>query len=613
MANPRITATGITTTLGPNGSLPLRREIRDLQANFKDQFNLYLLGLVDLQKKPVKELLSYYQLAGIHGEPYVAWNGVTGNPNARFGGYCTHSSILFLTWHRPYLALYEQALYASVQKVAGQFAEPLRTRYLAAAKDFRLPYWDWAARITRGTSAFPAAVSSSTIKVIDVDGVEKPINNPLYSFRFNDKAIPTELALDSRWRQFPNTKRAPDSSGNSQNGVVSQVITNENESLRTNVSLILLSYTHFDAFSNNAWLEDEDAGAYGSLEDLHGEIHDKVGEGGHMGSLAVSAFDPVFWMHHTNVDRLWAIWQALHPNAYVIDKVSQAAEANFTISAGARISGTTDLKPWYDSSATKFWNSNGVKYTTPFGHAYPETQRWLYPNDQAYQAAVTNEVVRQYGANRITSFFTNLAASAAPPKEASTAAASKQTPVATASVANKFAHLVPNRMYTEWITNLRTLKHGLNQTFRVFVFLGDFNPDPKTWPTEFNVVGRFTVLGRGDDTPCEKCQQDQESELVITGTVPLTSALLQDIVAGQLASLEPADVEGYLERNLHWRVTLFDGSEKPREEVPGLKVSVVSTKVRIGDDGIPVYSGVYDTHPGITDGRPAGLTPGDRV
>ena len=22
-------------------------------------------------------------------------------------GYCTHTSVLFLTWHRPYLALYE--------------------------------------------------------------------------------------------------------------------------------------------------------------------------------------------------------------------------------------------------------------------------------------------------------------------------------------------------------------------------------------------------------------------------------------------------------------------------------------------------------------------------
>ncbi len=41
---------------------------------------------------------------GIHGRPFVAWDGVNG-PYEK--GYCTHSSILFPTWHRPYLALFE--------------------------------------------------------------------------------------------------------------------------------------------------------------------------------------------------------------------------------------------------------------------------------------------------------------------------------------------------------------------------------------------------------------------------------------------------------------------------------------------------------------------------
>ena len=102
-----------------------------------------------------------------------------------------------------------------------------------------------------------------------------------------------------QWSQFPNTKRAPDRNGNSQNALVARVITNESASLRNNVSLILLSYKQFDAFSNNAWLQNNEPGRYGSIEDMHNEIHDKVGQGGHMGSLGVSAFDPVFWLHHT--------------------------------------------------------------------------------------------------------------------------------------------------------------------------------------------------------------------------------------------------------------------------------------------------------------------------
>ena len=39
--------------------------------------------------------------------PYKVWNNAQGIQNFQFGGYCTHSSILFITWHRPYLALFE--------------------------------------------------------------------------------------------------------------------------------------------------------------------------------------------------------------------------------------------------------------------------------------------------------------------------------------------------------------------------------------------------------------------------------------------------------------------------------------------------------------------------
>lgn len=42
---------------------------------------------------------------GIHGYPDIPWDGVTGEDY--IVGYCTHSSVLFPTWHRPYLALFE--------------------------------------------------------------------------------------------------------------------------------------------------------------------------------------------------------------------------------------------------------------------------------------------------------------------------------------------------------------------------------------------------------------------------------------------------------------------------------------------------------------------------
>jgi hypothetical protein len=32
-----------------------------------------------------------------------------------------------------------------------------------------------------------------------------------------------------------------------------------------------------------------------------------------MGSVPTAGFDPIFYLHHANVDRLWAAWQASHP------------------------------------------------------------------------------------------------------------------------------------------------------------------------------------------------------------------------------------------------------------------------------------------------------------
>ena len=43
------------------------------------------------------------------------------------------------------------------------------------------------------------------------------------------------------------------------------------------------------------------------LEGIHDSVH--VWVGGSMSRVATSAFDPIFWAHHTNIDRLWRIWQ----------------------------------------------------------------------------------------------------------------------------------------------------------------------------------------------------------------------------------------------------------------------------------------------------------------
>jgi tyrosinase len=629
------------------------------------------------QKVNEKDMLSYYQIAGIHGMPYKPWDGVQGIPDFPDGrgGYCTHSSILFAPWHRPFLALLEMTLYKIIQNLATKFPQALQGKYVAAAKDFRLPYWDWASKLTPD---FPTSISSPQATVVNVDGATKNIPNPLYQFTFRP-LNPSSGDFDEEWSQFPSTLRYPRTTTQSQDNLVTRAMQNDSSSLRSNVSLILLSptYRNFDAFSNNAWLQNGQPGSFGSLEDIHNEIHDKTGgPSGHMSSLDVSAFDPVFWLHHCNVDRIWAMWQDLNPNSYVTPKPS---EGNFFTESNAIEDTNSALKPFWDASGTDFWIPTDVKQTNTFGYAYPETQRWKYSNQSQYQTAVRQAVAQEYGGNTLTNFIqrsvvpqkassVSTQAVAAPkpgaPAAAAATAASASATVQTATgtqathaqltspqvllaqvtALNTSSHASANagsasaaathatttpaptkvhphitsllaaKKYREWITNVRVIKHGLGQTFRIMVFLGDFNPDPQTWPFEPSLAGRVTVLGRGKTNKnCDKCQVDAAQDLVVTGTVPLTSALLEHISTRQLASLEPSDVVPYLQKNLHWRVTLFDGSEQPRDQVAGLKVGICSTEVEIDDHGLPVYSDNYDVHLDVTDGRPAGYTPGDQI
>lgn len=61
------------------------------------------------------------------------------------------------------------------------------------------------------------------------------------------------------------------------------------------------------------------------LEELHNQVH--VWVGGPMQNISSAPADPLFWLHHANVDRIWESWRRhnpglnphLHGNAAVLD------------------------------------------------------------------------------------------------------------------------------------------------------------------------------------------------------------------------------------------------------------------------------------------------------
>ena len=116
---------------GPGGGAINRVEINSFVTDEK-HFSLYIQALrtskdifwfnkrINSQQCPselmyTKEsqaaIQSFFQVGGIHGVPYIPWDNATVDPavdsDPQWAGYCVHGSVLFPTWHRPYVSTFE--------------------------------------------------------------------------------------------------------------------------------------------------------------------------------------------------------------------------------------------------------------------------------------------------------------------------------------------------------------------------------------------------------------------------------------------------------------------------------------------------------------------------
>jgi tyrosinase len=79
----------------------------------------------------------------------------------------------------------QQILYNLIQLIAQLYpAGSTRDKYTAAAANFRIPYWDWAAVPPAGQSVFPSSVGGSPYFVVDGPAGTQTIANPLWSYQF---------------------------------------------------------------------------------------------------------------------------------------------------------------------------------------------------------------------------------------------------------------------------------------------------------------------------------------------------------------------------------------------------------------------------------------------
>jgi len=658
-------ATGIPV---PDGKpIPVRKEIRDMS---KEQMYLYLEGLAKFQSADIDDPLSYFQIAGIHGLPYTTWpnkewnKDITETRKDGFKGFCTHTSILFLTWHRPYLSLFEATLYKHVNDIANEIIAPPaeKAKYVAAAKDFRMPYWDWA---RKDVTIFPEEALNNTTDFTGPPSTASvhPKYNPLFQAPFQDK-VPKEITSGYKTTvRYPNV-RDPQ---NTLNGILESFYKNPGRkigaplnperNLTERVAYILLAYQRYGSMSNNKYRstnpndKTKEAGIWGSMEDIHNAVHTLTGgPGGHMSVVKSSAFDPIFWLHHTNIDRLFAIWQALHEDdskeeSYVTKQ--KAGWGSFTVPAGDEETVGTPLYPFRDT-VNSWYTSNTTKRTETFGYTYPETAGLKYPTSDSTREALVKTIENYYTSlpemiRQSRKGVKNAGVELLPQAQLLKEIADKKVTANTSEMVNLVSKmpetetllqnsvgpskpfirdLAPDNEYLEWLVNLKAEKHALDGAFTIHVFLGPVEEEKVyLWPASPNHVGTFATLGQPRDTSCGKCRQDQEDHTQVTGQIPLTLALVERYLAGILPDLSEDSVVPYLTQNLHWRVSTGDGNIiENRSDVGGLTVFVVSNEVTIPEDEaqLPIYAEEVKIHAEITTkpngtgrGEGTGLTAGD--
>jgi hypothetical protein len=170
---------------------------------------------------------------------------------------CAHQSLFFLPWHRAYLAWFEGTI-----------------RSMTGEDDWALPYWN-------------------------------------YSDPASDRALPAEFVVETRvvdGEQVPNPLFSPDRSPD-------PIPLDDTD----------VSY----ALGQPFYVLEMERGFGGVLPDQydgvvellpHNFIHGDIGGlSGFMRSPATAGRDPIFWLHHANIDRLWEVWLALDGSVRLTD------------------------------------------------------------------------------------------------------------------------------------------------------------------------------------------------------------------------------------------------------------------------------------------------------
>ena len=213
----------------------------------------YAAAVTAMQQKPQSDPTSWMYQANIHG--------LLAQTTIAQWDQCRHGSWYFLPWHRMYVYYFEQIVRAYVIANGGPAT-------------WALPYWNY----DRGgdTNFLPPAFRDATSSLY--------VSQRAPGLNDGTTGLPTG----------PTGVTTPADA-------LSQATFTGGSEFGGGVTSVAVNWPNF-------WNQT------GRLEQTpHNDVHNTIG--GLMGDPATAAQDPIFWLHHANIDRLWWLWVQTQPHA----------------------------------------------------------------------------------------------------------------------------------------------------------------------------------------------------------------------------------------------------------------------------------------------------------
>ncbi|MCJ1261407.1 hypothetical protein MMC22_001271 [Lobaria immixta] len=585
----------------PPGQAPgLRKEFSDWATQTPQtsiQVSLFIRALQKFYDIPYDLTLSYFQVSGTqHGHP---------------------SSV------RPAHSA-QQKIYQLMGDVINNNlkfnSDADKQAWINESTKWRLPYWDWA--LAANKSVVPALFIPASVEIrvpAAADGSQpapESVPNPLYRYQLKVNGVPKKMGdlpkpytvdsvtLDdgtvlpwaqcsgtSRWG-IKSTKVQDWSDGvNNYEGIVDAInshnwygVESGNDLLKHPVSDLvyrLLSnvqtWANFSSTVTNPVSDQIPWEEWISLEYVHNNLHGFIGGDalsngiGHMQNVPSAAFDPIFYMHHCNIDRLLAIWQILNWDCWFASDASPSS--------------TEPLTPFhhrFDSGKVGYFNSDdsdesNKDYVTRIKvyveKTYQNTGRVLLNDHNNLYKDITVKD-HTYDDYLIDVLYDRYALEGDP------------------YTIHFFLGAVPHSEITAGITNL--FKH------------------PRHVGSVYNFSSPMRAVAAGGAPRCANCAKQHDDGLLSMALVPLTIPLYNaaaDTNVPDIQHLSPNVVEPYLVNQLSWVAVSTNGTVIPWNRLSRTKIFVLKGKAKHyrDDTRLSDYSD-YERMSNVTHGKEAGAS-----